>query len=284
MTRIAPILFVVLWASGFVGAQAGMPYAEPGTFLSLRFAFAFVALAILSWLVKANPLSRQQVLFSILVGMLVHGVYLTGIFWAVRHGMPSAVAAVVVGLQPLLTAVLAAWFLKEPMTRRHGFGLVLGFVGVVLVLAPKLDVTGSGINSATVAVVLISCVAIACGTVLQRAVGGNTDLRSGTAAQYLGGLIPPAILMLFETRVVIWNGELVFAFVWLVFVLSISAVMLLMWLINRGSVTQVGALFFLVPGVAAAMSWLIYGDALSSIQLLGMVTTAVAIWLVQRKA
>lgn len=284
MTRLAPILFVILWASGFVGAQAGMPYAEPGTFLSLRFAFAFAVLAALSWVMRAERLSRQQTLSAFLIGMLVHGVYLTGIFWAVRHGMPSAVAAVVVGLQPLLTALLASWFLGEPMTRRHGAGLVLGFVGVVLVLAPKLDVTGSGINATTVAAVLISCVAIACGTVLQRAVGGSTDLRSGTAVQYLGGLLPPAILMLFETRVVIWSGELVFAFVWLVFVLSISAVMLLMWLINRGSVTQVGALFFMVPGVAAAMSWVIYGDALGGVQLCGMVTTAVATWLVQRKA
>lgn len=282
MTRLAPFLFVVLWASGFVGAQAGMPYAEPGTFLSLRFALAFGVLATLSWLMRAAPLSRQQVLFSVLVGMLVHGIYLTGVFWAVRHGMPPAVAAVVVGLQPLLTALLAAWFLKEPMTVRHGFGFVLGFGGVVLVLAPKLDVTGSGINTATVTVVLISCLAIACGTVLQRAAGAKTDLRAGMAAQYLGGLLPPAILMLFETRVVIWSGELVFAFVWLVFVLSIFAVMLLMWLINRGSVMQVGALFFMVPGVAAAMSWLIYGDALNAVQVLGMAMTAVAIWLVQR--
>lgn len=261
-----------------------MPYAEPGTFLSMRFVLAFAVLACVSLVLRAHWPSRREVAASLVVGMLVHGIYLTGVFWAVRHGMPSAVAAVIVGLQPLVTALLAAKFLGEPLKRHHVIGLGVGFLGVVLVLAPSLDVTGSGINPVTISVALLACLGISCGTVLQRAVGGTRDLRTGTAIQYLGGLIPPALLMLFETREVIWTGELVFAFVWLVLVLSVFAVMLLMWLISQGSVTQVGALFFLVPGVSAAMSWALYGSALAPVQLAGMALTALAIWFVQRKA
>lgn len=279
MTRLAPPLFVLLWATGFIGARAGMPYAEPGTFLAMRFAIAFALLAAIATLARASWPGRREAGFSVIVGMLVHGIYLGGVFWAVREGMPAGVAAAVVGLQPLLTASLAGWWLGEPVTVRHRIGLILGLVGVALVLAPKFDVGGSGITPATIAATLLATVAITLGTVLQKRIGAIGDLRSGTALQYLGALLPVGLLMLFETRRVEWAAELVFALAWLVLVLSLAAVFILMWLIRQGSVARVSTLFFLVPGVAALMAWGLFGETLNPWQLVGMSLTAIAVWL-----
>ena len=272
-------MFVLLWATGFVGARAGMPHAEPGTFLAIRFVIAFVLLAAIAVAFGAVWPRGRAAGSALAVGVLVHGVYLGGVFWAVRNGMPAGVAAVVVGLQPLFTALLAGWWLEEPITQRHRIGLGLGLAGVVLVLAPKLDVTGSGITTATIAATVAGCLAVTVGTVLQKATGAASDLRAGTALQYLGALVPVSILMAFETREVAWTGELVFALAWLVLVLSLAAVFLLMWLIREGSVAKVSALFFLVPAVAAVMAWALFGETLGGWQILGMGLSAVAVWL-----
>ena len=279
MTRLAPPLFVLLWASGFVGARAGMPHAEPGTFLAMRFAIAFALLGAIAVLLRAPWPTGRDAAGTVVVGALVHGLYLGGVFWAVREGMPAGVVAVVVGLQPLLTALLAGWWLGEPVGVRHRVGLALGLLGVTLVLAPKLDVAGSGIGPATIAAALLATAAITVGTVLQKRLGATVDLRAGTALQYLGALLPVGLLMLSETRQVEWTGQLWFALAWLVLVLSLAAVFLLMWLIRHGSVARVSMLFFLVPGVAALMAWALFGETLGPWQLLGMALSAVAVWL-----
>lgn len=256
-----------------------MPYAEPGTFLVMRFCLAFALMAIIALLVQAQWPRGRDAGLALLVGMLVHGVYLGGVFWAVRNGMPAGVAAVVVGLQPLLSAILAGWWLGERITKQHKVGVALGLTGVVLVLAPKLDVLNSGITSDTIAATLLATLSITLGTVLQKKVSVVSDLRSVTALQYLGALLPVGLLMLFETRSIQWTGELIFALVWLVMVLSLAAVFLLMWLIRQGSVAQVSTLFFLVPSVSAVMAWLLFDEMLNYWQLCGMVLTAIAVWL-----
>lgn len=279
VTRLAAPLFVLLWATGFIGARAGMPHAEPGTFLAMRFAIAFALLGSIAVIARAGWPRGHEAGRVLMVGVLVHGVYLGGVFWAIRHGMPAGVAAVVVGLQPLLTALLAHWWLGEPITCRHRVGLVLGLAGVVLVLAPKLDITGSGITPATIVVAFIATASITVGTVLQKSIGAAGDLRSATALQYLGAMLPVGLLMLFETRRIDWTGELVFALAWLVLVLSLAAVFLLMWLIRQGSVAEVSTLFFLVPSVAALIAWQLFDETLGPVQLAGMSLTAVAVWL-----
>lgn len=256
-----------------------MPYAEPGTFLFLRFALAFALLAVISMLVQARWPARRDAMMSVLVGVLVHGIYLGGVFWAIRHGMPAGVAAIVVGLQPLLTALLAGWWLGENIATRHRVGVALGLVGVVLVLAPRLDIAGSGITAVTVAAALLATVAITVGTVIQKRFATASDLRSGTALQYLGALLPVGLLMMFETRTIEWTGQLIFSLAWLVVVLSLAAVFLLMWLIQQGSVAKVSTLFFLVPSVASVIAWLLFGETLNPLQLAGMALTAVAVWL-----
>ena len=279
MARLAPPLFVLLWATGFVGARAGMPFAEPGTFLSIRFVLAFVLMAAIAMLLGADWPRRGAAANALLVGVLVHGVYLGGVFWAVRHGMPAGISAVIVGLQPIVTALFAATLLGETITRRQRIGLLLGVAGVVMVLWPRLDVSGSGITPWTIGACALACLSVSAGTVLQKATGGASDLRAGTALQYLGALAPVALLALAETREVEWNGQLVFALAWLVVVLSLGAVFLLMWLIREGSVAKVSSLFFLVPGVAAAMSWVLFGERLGPWQVAGLFVSAAAVWL-----
>ncbi len=273
----APGAFVLLWATGFIGARAGMPHAEPGTFLAMRFALAFALMGALAALSGAPWPRGRMALGTMAVGALVHGLYLGGVFWAIRHGMPAGVAALIVGLQPVLTVALAGGWLGERAGGRQWAGLALGVAGVVLVLWPKLDVAGSGIDAATVAACAFACLSVSLGTVLQKRIGAGIDLRSGTALQYVGALVPVGVLALSETRRVAWTGELVFALAWLTLVLSLGAVFLLMWLIREGSVARVSSLFFLVPGVAALLAWAFYGEALGPVQIGGMAMTALAV-------
>jgi len=281
--RLAPPVFVVLWATGFIGARAGMPYAEPGTFLFLRFSLAFVVLAGLVLLARASWPRGRKALQALAVGMLLHGVYLGGVFWAVREGMPAGVVAVVVGMQPILTAILAGWLLGETITARHRLGLVLGVFGVVLVLYPKLSFSGVGITPATIGASLLACFGVTLGTILQKATGGAGHIRSGAALQYLGALVPVGLLALFETRQVTWNGELVFALAWLTLVLSVGAVFLLLWLIREGSVASVSTLFFLTPAVAALFAWALFDETLGPVQVIGMILSAGAVRLASAK-
>ncbi len=259
-----------------------MPYAEPGTFLLLRFIFAFVLLACIALAFKAPWPRGRMLLGALVVGMLVHGVYLGGVFWAIDRGMPAGIAAVVVGLQPLITAIIAGVYLGEVVTARHRIGIVLGLLGVILVLLPGIladDTMASSLSVATVVVVTVATLAVTTGTVLQKRLGLGVDLRSGTAVQYLGGAIPVVLLATTETREITWNGQLVFALIWLVLVLSLGAVFLLMWLIREGSVSQVAALFYLVPAVTSLIAWALFDETLGVVQLLGMALAAVAVWL-----
>ena len=278
LVRIIPFVFVCLWATGFIGARMGMPYSEPGTFLGLRFAIAFFLLVTIALILNAPWPGLKPALQSVLIGSLIHGMYLGPVFWAIDRGMPAGVSAVVVGMQPLLTALLAGWWLKEVITRNHLYGLVLGITGVCLVLYPGLNLSDGGVNLTTISVTLLGAASVTLGTVMQKTVSSTTDLRSGTALQYLGAFIPMmALAMLTETGTIYWGFESIFAMVWLVLILSVVAIFLLMWLIQEGSVAKVSSLFFLVPGVAALIAYFLFDETLVPIQLLGMAICAVAV-------
>ena len=283
VTRFAPLLFVVLWATGFVGARYAMPYAEPFSFLAARFGIAFALLAAIVLVLRRPRLARRGALHAAIAGMLMHGVYLGGVFWAIHNGMPAGLSALVVGLQPLITALMAGAVLGERVLPRHWAGLAIGFAGVVIVLAPKFADGGGEAGAANVAACVVAVLAMSAGTVWQKRFVADGDLAAGTMWQYLGGAVPMVVLAAaFETGRFTPHAELFFALAWLVLVLSIGAIFLLMYLIRRGAVAQVASLFYLVPAVTALMTWALFGESLTGLQLFGMVVTTAGVALATR--
>lgn len=283
--RLIPATFVLLWATGFIGARYAMPWAEPFSFLAARFALAFVLFALLVTAMRAEWPNREQGLHAIVAGMLTHGLYLGGVFWAIHRGLPAGISALIAGLQPLVTAMLAGWLLDEKISPRQWGGLAVGLAGVVLVLWPKLGVQGAGINAATLTASLSAVLGISAGTVWQKRHGGSSSLLGNAFWQYVGGAGLMALASAaVETRQFTWNGELVFALVWLTLVLSIGAIFLLMLMIREGEMSKVASLFYLVPSVTAIMAWALFGEHLSGVQIIGMAvaTAGVALATAQR--
>ncbi len=234
-------------------------------------------------LMRVQRLEIRLALHSILAGMLMHGVYLGGIFWAVSENMPAGIAALITGLQPLIATLLAAIFLGERTLWRHRIGLVLGFAGTVLVVLPKFGGIGSGLTVATIAATMTSTIAISIGTVWQKRYCAHVHLIAGTVYQYFGAaILMCALSLMWETRHFTLTLELVFAMGWLVFVLSIGAILLLMVMIRSGKVARVSAVFYLVPSVTILLAWLLFGEQVSLVQLLGLVIAAAGVALATR--
>jgi drug/metabolite transporter (DMT)-like permease len=280
-----PALFVLLWSTGFVGAKYGLPYAEPFTFLGVRLLVAGVLLGLLAFALRsAGMAGRPQYGRAAVVGLLLHAGYLGGVFYAISLGIPAGVAAVVVSLQPVLTAVLAARVLGEHPTRRQWLGLVLGVVGVALVVGPGIaaaDGPGAGYSPAGLAACLLALASGTAGTVYQKRHGDGIPLVWGTAVQYAAASAALfAIAAVTEDMAIRWTGEFVVALVWLVVVLSIGAVLLLLLLLRRGSASSVSSLFYLVPPAVAVEAYLLFGERVSPLSLGGIAVTAVGVALV----
>lgn len=281
LTAATPVAFVLLWSTGFLGAKFGMPHAEPFTFLGYRFALTAAVWAVIVTLSDARwPSDGRTWMHAAVVGLLMHGIYLGGVFFAVRHGTSAGISALIVGLQPVLTAVLAGAVLSEHLSKRAWAGLALGFIGVTMVVWRQAGDTGGWIGIA-------SCVAgllgITFATLYQKRFAGAIDLRVGSAIQFAAA----AVLMLTlavstETMVVDWAPEAVFAMVWLVFVLSVGAITLLYVLIRRGAASKVASLFYLVPPVVAVEAFFLFGETLTIGAAVGMVLTAIGVALVTR--
>lgn len=276
--RFAPALFVVLWATGFIGARYAMPWCEPFLFLAARFAIAGVIIGCVALVSRIQWPTSQTMFHAVISGALIHGVYLGAVFWAIRNGLPAGMSALIVGIQPLLTAIMAGLALKEPITARHWAGLLTGLMGIALVLSPKISFAGPGINAVTLSASFLAVFAVAAGTIWQKRFVTGADLRGSTACQYLGAFLVVAPLSaLFENREYTVTAELVFAMVWLVAVLSIGAIFLLMRLIRDGAVSKVASLFYLVPAVTALMAWALFDERLNALQIFGMVVTALGV-------
>ena len=285
LKRFIPAIFVVLWATGFIGARYAMPWAEPFAFLSMRFVIAALLLLSIATLLGARPASRDEALHAIVAGMLLHGVYLGGVFWSIHRGMPTGLSALIAGLQPLLTAVIAGRLLGEKILPRHWIGLCIGFAGVIVVLWPKLGELGSGITAGTLTASLLSVLGITLGTIWQKRFVTGSDLVTGTLYQYLGGAVLMTLASFaLETRTVTINGELIFAMAWLVLVLSIGAIFLLMVMIRDGEMSKVSSLFYLVPVVTAIMAWALFGEHLTPVQIAGMVLATLGVGLATAQA
>jgi drug/metabolite transporter (DMT)-like permease len=282
--RFAPALFVLLWATGFIGAGYAMPHAEPFTFLFVRFVLTALLLGGLVWWWRAASLPPRGAIHAAIAGAMIHGVYLGGVFWAIGNGMPAGLTALIIGLQPLATTLFAGAFLAERILPRHWAGLAVGFVGVVIVLSPRLGEIGSGVDVFTIGACLVSVIAISAGTVWQKRFVSGANLLTGTLYQYAGAAVLTALAALaFETGQYRLTGELVFAMAWLVLVLSIGAILLLMYLIREGEVARVSSLFYLVPGVTAILAWILFGETLSLVQIGGIVVASLGVALATRR-
>ncbi|WP_309085596.1 DMT family transporter [Chelativorans sp.] len=278
LAKAAPALFVVLWSTGFIGARYAMPWAEPFTFLWVRFALSVGLLLLLIPVVGARSLPPRIAFHSGVAGVLMHGIYLGGVFWAIRNGLPAGLAGLIIGLQPLLTALMAGAFAGERVDSRVWTGLFVGLAGVAIVLSPKLGAVTGGVTLATIGAGLAAVIAMSAGTVWQKRFVGNADLISGTLYQYLGGwLVAFPVSLLFERQQFVLTGELVFAMIWLVLVLSLGAVFLLILLIRKGAVARVASLFYLVPAVTAVMAWALFGETLTLVQIGGMAVTTLGV-------
>ncbi len=270
-----PVLFVLLWSTGFIGAGYAMPWAEPFSFLAVRFGLVVVILFAIALTTSAPRIPPRDAFLSAIAGMLIHGLYLGGVFWAVHQGLGAGLSALIVGLQPVLTALLAGAFLGEAVLPRHWLGLATGFAGVVIVVLPKLEGSLDGVTGPTLAAACIAVAAMSAGTVMQKRFATGGALLMGTAWQYAGaaGLMALGSIA-FETREFVPTGELVFAMIWLVLVLSIGAIFLLMAMIRDGAVTTVSTLFYLVPATTAVMAWLLFDETLTWTQVGGMAVAA----------
>lgn len=275
----APALFVVLWASGFVGAKFGLPYVEPLTFLTIRMIAVVALLAILAVVMRPTWPDMLGIRHSIVAGLLVHGVYLGGVFVSIDRRLPAGLSALIVSLQPVLTSTIANRYLGERVVARQWVGLVLGIAGVYLVVADKTvagEATALGWAAAVCALIGITV-----GTLYQKRFGGGIDWRAALIIQYsAAGALFALGSILFESQRIEWTIELIAALAWLILVLSLGAVWLLYFLIRRSAATRVTSLFYLTPAVTALMAWLMFGERLGVLALVGMGVCVTGVFLV----
>jgi drug/metabolite transporter (DMT)-like permease len=280
--RAAPAIFVVLWSTGFIGTKYVLHNAEPLTYLAIRMAVVVALMAVIVAIARPQWPDRAGVAHSIVAGLLVHGFYLGGTAVAISHSIPAGLSALIPGLQPILTSTLANRWLGERVTPLQWSGLLLGLAGVVLILhgRPMSGEAGWGWLASGV-----SLVSITLGTLYQKRYCGQIDWRAGNLVQYIAVTIFfGAGAFLFESNVVHWTGEFVLAVAWLAVMLSIGSIGLLYWLIRRSAATSVASLFYLVPTVTAVMAYLLFGEQLDSVAIVGMVACAAAVFLVNRRA
>jgi len=278
----APALFVVLWATGFVVARLAMPHAPPLGFLALRYAATLLALAPLILVARAPWPDARTAAHLAVSGLLIHAAYLAGVWVAVATGMSAGVAALIVNLQPVLTAIWLALG-AERIGARRWTGLALGFCGVAMVVAQRAGT--EGLATTSVALAVGALLAITAGTLYQRRHAPAFDLRTGAFVQYAASLSATAPLALLLERDARWDwgAPLAFALGWSVLALSIGGVFLMFVLIRRGSATRVASLFYLVPPVTALQAWLLFGEPFGLLAALGMALVALGVALVVRR-
>lgn len=286
---VMPGLFVLLWSTGFIGARLGLPYAEPLTFLALRFALVVGIFAVVMAALRLPWPGLRAGRHEAVTGVLLHSGYLGAVFAAIDHGLPAALAALIVGLQPLLTGAVAGPLLGEQVSPRQWLGLVLGLAGVAIVLSEKLVAGGgqmfAGFGLEALGLALVGLLAITAGTLYQKRHGGGLDWRQAALAQYGAALLVTGGLALaVESNRITWHPEFLVALAWLVVVLSIGAVGLLMLLIRRGAAARVASLFYLVPPCTAVVAWLLFDERFGLIALAGMAVAVAGVALVVRPA
>lgn len=281
--RLAPYIFVLLWSTGFVGAKYGLPYADPFIFLSLRIFIAAAILFLVALIVRAPvAIGARAIRNSMLIGFFLHACYLGGVFFAISEGLSASVAAVITSLQPVLVSLLAVRVLGEKLKKEQVAGLAIGLSGVILVLGPTLK---SNVPVAGLLGIAVALIGSTTATLLQKKIGTGVPLLAGTAYQYLasGSVLALAALATGDVSIQ-WSPKFILAFIWLIAVLSVGAVLLLLWLLNSGSAASVSSLFYLVPPATAVEAYFLFGEKVNTQGLIGIAVTAIGVWLVIKGA
>lgn len=282
-TRAVPFLFVGLWSTGFIGARWGLPYIEPFNFLFIRMLLTLLAfLGLILWF-KAKWPSLKGAGHQMVTGSLIHAGYLGGVFTAIKLQLPAGVTAIVVGLQPLLTAFLSRYWLGQSLNRRGWLGLWLGLAGVVLVLGSGVFNAQFEVHPGAVIAVMVALFSISFGTLYQKRYGSGVNLLTASFMQYVATALWMAMLTFtFETREVVWDPHLIGALTWLVLGLSVSAILLLLLMIREGESAKVASYFYLVPLATTVEAWVLFDEQLSLLALAGIAVTVAGVYQTQR--
>jgi drug/metabolite transporter (DMT)-like permease len=287
LTALAPIIFVLLWSTGFVGAKFGLPYAEPFTFLWVRMMLVVGLLGGLALLLRTPwPRGWALNLHIAVSGTLLHAGYLGGVFFAISQGMSAGLSALIVGLQPVLTAILAQYLLRERVNLVQWAGFLLGLVGVALVVGENALRAGvAGLQPSAYLAIGLALLCTTAGTLYHKRFATQMPLVGGTLVQFIAATIALlGLALLFgETMQIEWTLQFTLALLWLVVVLSIGAILLLMYLIRQNSASSVASLFYLVPPVTAVQAYFFFGEQLGVLAILGMALAAVGVAMVVRR-
>ena len=283
-----PAVFVLIWSTGFVVAKYGLPYAPPLTFLSIRFALSlfcfliWIKLARVSW-----PRGQQQWMHLAVSGVLIHAGYLGGVWMAIKAGMGSGLASLMVGLQPILTALWVSSMASnqgaEKVTQRQWLGLALGLGGLVLVVSRKFESTQE-VTVFTLVAITTALLSITAGTLYQKRYVAPADVRGANAVQIAAAFAVTLPMALFETEAINLTPQFISALAWSVLVLTLGGSSLLYLLIQRGAATAVTSLMYLVPPTTALMAWLLFAEPITAVTVLGTAITALGVSLVVRAA
>ena len=288
-----PAVFVLIWSTGFIVAKFGLPYAPPLSFLAIRYVLSIACFLIWIGLARAEwPKNRQQWLHLAVTGVLMHAGYLGGVWVAVKAGMGSGLAALMVGLQPVLTALWLSWASRSSssmagsqpaVTKQQWLGLALGLGGLVMVVARKFG-TGSEVTALTLGSTVVALFSITIGTLYQKRYVQPTDVRTANAIQLMAALLVTLPFTLLETEAITWNASFIGSMAWAVLALTLGGSSLLYLLIQRGAATTVTSLLYLVPPTTALMAWLLFNESITVVTVLGTALTALGVSLVVRAA
>lgn len=284
LERWSPAIFVVIWSSGFVVAKYAFQSSDVIYFLAIRL---FIAAAILAIVTKALgyslKISRRDLMASALIGICLHGIYLGGVWQAIAVGSPAGIASVVTSMQPILVSVLAIFLLKERLTKYQLAGLIVGFAGVLLVLAPSFEKSGE-MNLLALALLIAALLGSTTATLSQKKIGQGIPLLAGTTYQFLIAGVLLMVISLYTSKTSLdWNLSSTLAMLWAVLVTSIIAILLLLWMLTRGSAARVSSLLYLVPPAAAIQAWVLFGEKLNPQAIIGITATALGVALVQKR-
>ena len=284
----APVVFVLLWSTGWLVATYSAPHADPLTFLFIRFVLSGFVFVVITTALRETWPDRNIAMHALLSGLFLHSLYLGGVWWAIDRGVPTSVSGLLAALQPLLTAIIAYWTIGERLNLAQKTGLCLGFLGLLIAIGPslaELDSTQIAAALVPLGVNAFAMVSVTIGTIYQKKTFHAVALLPVATLQYVGAaiLMIPAVFILEPQMHFDINFASIAAMIWSVFGLSLGAIMLLLMLIKRGQVSRAASLIYLIPPTVGVEAWLIFGEQLSPALVLGTIIVVAGVWLVNRK-